>query len=118
MSPQLQESLFARYPLIFAERALGPQQTAIARGIEAPDAWYWLIDGLCAALQRSTGEREEPQIVATQVKEKLGRLRFYVRRNVSDAQRAMIELTCDFSERWGSPSPSLPSAEVASGGAS
>lgn len=63
----------------------------MGRGFEVGDGWYPLIDLLCRALQQETGCRGAPQVVACQVKEKLGSLRFRVR-HASERQRAMIAL--------------------------
>ena len=91
MDPQLDETLCARYPLIFAERHGDPASTAMCWGFEVRDAWFTLIDVLCGQLQQETDERGAPQVVANQVKEKAGGLRFHVG-DASDRQRAMIDL--------------------------
>lgn len=91
MAPELDEALCARYPLIFAERYGDPAATAMCWGFEVDDGWFTLIDVLCRELQRETDERGAPQVVATQVKQKAGTLRFHVA-SASDRQQAMIEL--------------------------
>jgi len=55
-----------------------PQQSCMAWGICTGDGWYWLIDNLCLQLQHDTDVNDQPQVVASQVKEKFGGLRFYV----------------------------------------
>ena len=47
-------------------------------GFACDDGWFTLIDTLCAKLQAHTDLNGAPQVVATQVKEKYGELRFYV----------------------------------------
>lgn len=110
MDTELQEQLFQRYPAIFAERTLPDTETAMCRGIEAGNGWFHLIDGLCARLQWETDHNGAPQVVATQVKEKYGTLRFY-RHESSEAQSAMIELAVELSGRicdvCGSPGASV-----------
>jgi hypothetical protein len=91
LAPELDDALCARYPLIFAERHGDPATTAMCWGFEVDDRWFTLIDVLCRELQRETDERSAPQVVATQVKEKAGALRFHVE-SASDRQRAMIDL--------------------------
>lgn len=98
MDADLQEQLFQRYPAIFAERNLPDAETAMCRGIEAGNGWFHLIDGLCARLQWETDHDGAPQVVATQVKEKYGTLRFY-RHESSKGQNAMIELAVELSGR-------------------
>ena len=46
-------------------------------GFSCGDGWYLLIDRLCSSLQWDTDTNKYPQVVATQVKEKYGTLRFY-----------------------------------------
>lgn len=91
MNPKLDEALCERYPLIFAQRHGDPAATAMCRGFEVDDGWFTLIDILCRELQRETDERRAPQIIARQVKDKMGELRFHVA-NASDRQRGMIDL--------------------------
>ena len=73
MKPELQMQLFKNYPSIFAERDLTIEQSCMAWGIECGDGWYDLIDKLCSDLIKLN-----PSVVAMQVKEKFGGLRFYV----------------------------------------
>lgn len=80
--------------------------TAMCWGFAVGNGWYSLIDVLCEELQRDTDHQGAPQVVATQVKEKYGGLRFYVE-GATDRQSAMIEVvealsyrTC---EECGSP---------------
>jgi len=98
MDAGIQMQLFERYPAIFAERALPETETAMCHGINAGNGWFQLIDGLCARLQWETDHNDAPQVVATQVKEKLGTLRFY-RRTASERQLGMIDLATELSGR-------------------
>lgn len=98
MDADLQEQLYHRYPLIFQERGLPMAETAMCWGIATGNGWCHLIDGLCAQLQRETDQHGAPQIVATQVKEKLGSLRFHTR-EANDRQSAMIDLARELSQR-------------------
>ena len=66
-----------------------PQESCMAWGIECGDGWYWLINELCKMLQWDIDNNEQPQIVAAQVKEKFGGLRFYINSG-TDKQYAMI----------------------------
>lgn len=71
MNEELQKKLIEKYPTIFKEWGGDPRQTCMAWGIAVGDGWYNIIDKLCAKL--------EPQgVVAGQVKEKFGGLRFYI----------------------------------------
>jgi hypothetical protein len=101
--------LFTRYPKIFAEAQLPSEESAMGRGIECGDGWFGLIDALCQYLQETTDRGLEPQIVAIQVKEKLGGLRFYVRGSqASRSQRGAIAFAellsqqlCEICGAWG-----------------
>ena len=78
MRKELDDLLCERYPLIFAERNLSMQESCMYWGFACDDGWFTLIDTLCAKLQAHTDLNGAPQVVATQVKEKYGELRFYV----------------------------------------
>ena len=70
MKLELQNKLFEKYPNIFKNKDLPMNQTCMCWGIECGDGWYDLIDGLCSQLS--------PTVIADQVKEKYGGLRFYI----------------------------------------
>jgi hypothetical protein len=102
MSPELDKQLCDKYPKIFADRYKSVQESCMAFGIECGDGWYDILDNLCAATNRMWSTSIEidaedavkldikentyggyfaqvpaPQMVAKQVKEKFGTLRFY-----------------------------------------
>ena len=96
MKEDLDAKLVEKYPLIFANRHADMKTTAMCWGFENGDGWYNIIDQLCACVQSHIDWRnkqresllksnpynisipdEVPQVVAQQVKEKFGGLRFY-----------------------------------------
>lgn len=77
MSPELDDKLVQKYPKIFADRHGSPQSTAMCWGFECDDGWYWLIDNMCNHIQKYIDLNKVPQVIATQVKQKFGTLRFY-----------------------------------------
>ena len=89
MRKELQDKLCKKYPKIFEEVGKSPQESCMAWGLDCGDGWYWLIDNLCENLQFNTDKNDEPQVVASQVKEKFGGLRFYVN-GASDRQYSYI----------------------------
>ena len=93
MRQELDDALCAKYPAIFAERNASPQESSMHWGFACGDGWYALIDTLCGKLQHETDHNGAPQVVARQVKEKFGRLRFYVNQ-AGERQRGMIDLAC------------------------
>lgn len=129
MSPELDKKLCEKYPKIFSLRYGDMKDTAMCWGFEHDDGWYNIIDRLCANIQHHIDwshkshawnldwneknpdkprDVREPvtQVVAQQVKEKFGTLRFYydggddyVRGLVSMAE-SMTEVTC---EKCGKP---------------
>ena len=111
MRKELDEALCAKYPEIFRDRNGDMRTTAMCWGFECGDGWYNIIDGLCATIQNReyNNKRNNIQIapvVATQVKEKYGTLRFYysggddyIDGAVSMAEH-MSEVTC---EKCGAP---------------
>ena len=77
MKQELQESLFQAYPKIFARRHMSKEYTSMCYGIQCPDAWYDVIDTLCARI-KSYADQNGLICEANQVKSKFGGLRFYV----------------------------------------
>jgi hypothetical protein len=120
MKQELDNLLCERYPEIFAERNLDMTETCMCWGFECGDGWFDILDRLCATIQHHIDWRnrqradllennphnlpipeEIPQVVAEQVKEKFGTLRFYYRGGddyvsglVSMAE-AITEFTCE-----------------------
>ena len=99
MKLELQKELATKYPKIFRNVGGDPMVTCMAHGIQCNDGWYDLLDSLCYRISihctaQNTryivetqpskradvveGDPEYVQVVAAQVKEKLGELRFYV----------------------------------------
>lgn len=87
MSPELATRLHARYPLIF---------THLPR-LSCGNGWFDLIDKLCESLQNMT-QNGGRQVVAYQVKEKFGGLRFYTSTR-NEEQEGMIQFAEAFSVR-------------------
>lgn len=75
MHQELDELLCSKYPNIFMPRAKRDQALF---GFECGDGWYRLIDAACALIQVET-HTSGHQLVASQVKQKFGGLRFYCR---------------------------------------
>lgn len=48
----------------------------MSRGFECDDGWFDIIDVLCERIQFLIDHNDRPQVVAQQVKEKFGTLRF------------------------------------------
>ena len=77
MRKELINTLYERYPAIFAEYT---QPDAEEKGykIWCGDGWFDLINTLCEQLEYWTVLRNAPQYVVLDVKEKMGALRFWV----------------------------------------
>lgn len=71
MKDELWSALYAKHPKILEGRGKPV-------GIACGEGWYTLLDELCDQLQHETDEQGAPQVVAYQIKEKLGGLRFYI----------------------------------------
>jgi len=91
MKPKLDKKLVKDFPKIFVNRYGDLHETAMCWGFDCGDGWYWLINALCSQLQWDTDKNGQPQVVASQVKEKYGTLRFYVESS-NEHQNAMISL--------------------------
>lgn len=79
MRKELDEKLVNQYPKIFSERFGDLTTTAMYWGFECGDGWYDIINNLCSKIQNYLDSNPDiPQVVARQVKEKFGGLRFYI----------------------------------------
>lgn len=88
MHEQLDAELCKRYPAIFSVNVSDTQQLF---GFECGDGWFLLIDAACALIQRYIDKTATHQMVASQVKEKFGGLRFYYRQG-SDYATSVVGL--------------------------
>ena len=89
MSPELEQKLIKKYPVIFRDAGKSEMESCMAFGCECNDGWYDILDSMCEALTYTyttgiyvNGESvvlDAPQVVAEQIKEKFGTLRFYYR---------------------------------------
>lgn len=76
MKTELQKKLFDKYPIIFQDRNKPMTETCMCWGVDTGDGWYNLIDKLCSELMYIS-KKHDVIIIADQVKEKYGTLRFY-----------------------------------------
>jgi hypothetical protein len=88
MSPELTQKLLDKYPKLFSSKQFW--------GFECGDGWYDLLDYLCGSLVTYTYGDEE--IYVDQVKEKFGRLRFYLSRE-DDVMHGMVSMAEHMSGR-------------------
>ena len=84
MSPENDKALCEAFPKIFINRNKNPKVSCMSFGFECGDGWYDVIYTLCGDIQHHIDHNLDPkvdkdstQVVATQVKEKFGGLRFY-----------------------------------------
>jgi len=78
MDRKLQNLLFEKYPKIFRQKDLTPQETCMCWGISCGDGWFDIIDKLCYQIQSYVDDTGVSQVEAAQVKSKWGGLRFYI----------------------------------------
>ena len=82
MSPDLDKNLCEQYPKIFKDKTGELNRKLTSWGFSCGDGWYNIINLLCANIQshidwQNKQDKKVPQVVALQVKEKFGTLRFY-----------------------------------------
>ncbi len=115
MNKELDDLLSQRYAKIFVNRNRPVQESAMGWGITCGDGWFDLLDTLCACLQDHTDNNDGPQVVAMQIKEKWGALRFY-EEHADEKQLGMIEMAVAFSahlcEQCGKPGQLLRQART------
>lgn len=102
MTPELEQTLYDKYPAIFELRNGSKPIEPISFGIECGDGWYNIILALCESIDgelqhnersiryaekhgKTPPERIGP-IHIEQVKEKFGELRFYVYQTTPDIE--------------------------------
>ena len=103
MTPDLDRLLCARYPQIFARRNLPMDKSCMFFGFPG-NGWFDLIDVLSERLQFWTDRRHAPQVIAEQVKEKLGLLEVYVDAanrddHITGEQKGMIRMASAMSAK-------------------
>lgn len=80
-----EDRLVQQYPTIFRDWRGDPQQTCMAWGLETPHGWWAVLETACAEITAECARvnAKHPDagfcVVAEQVKEKFGTLRFYYR---------------------------------------
>ena len=105
MREELDKKLCEKYPDIFRDRHAPITETPMGFGFECGDGWYDLIDALCKKIQHHVDweskypkphEENIEQVVAIQVKEKFGGLRFYCDGG-DDITRGMVSMAEEMS---------------------
>ncbi len=76
MDKKLEEKLVERYPIVFKDYGGDIRRTCMGWGMSCGDGWFQLIDKLCEDITNLIGDKDI-KVIATQVKEKFGGLRFY-----------------------------------------
>lgn len=116
MSPELDRKLVAAYPMLYKQRHLPASETCMYWGFSCDDGWYDLLNECSAKLEELNKTLpEDSRIVAMQVKEKFGGLRFYAKggtKEVADAMNAAIReaegksyKTCEYCGKVGEERP-------------
>ena len=127
MNQELDKKLCTKYPLIFANRHGSVMETLMCWGFDCGDGWYDLLEILSEALTytyttsievdeedgkiigikpyewnnekpRYFYQVEPPTVIATQVKEKFGSLRFYYQLEFSETNKALSEKYAELKE--------------------
>lgn len=102
MSPELEQKLKEKYPILFKDTEKSVQQSCMAFGCEHGDGWYKILDELCEYITKLSKQQDllklkkefhtkenygflylqRPTITFSQVKEKFGMLRIYWHSNM------------------------------------
>lgn len=119
MKEELELELVKKYPKILRDYKGDMMTTCMAWGMECDDGYYNLLDECMAKLNYfcklcSTPDNEVG-VIATQIKEKYGRLCFYydvygadevqysIIEDIIDTAERKSEHTCEISGEWGEP---------------
>lgn len=105
MNAENTKYLFDTYPILYRDRNRPMQQSLMCFGFEHGDGWFKLIDELSKKLEILNNEPACPYyIIAVQVKEKFGGLRFYTHLERKDGRPEFDTLTDEEKESerlWG-----------------
>lgn len=77
MKAELDKLLCELHPKIFELRGSNVERSTMEWGFECGDGWFHLLDELCTHVQKHVDQQGIKQVVARQVKQKYGELRFY-----------------------------------------
>jgi hypothetical protein len=82
MKQKLELKLVQKYPKILKDYKGDPMQTCMSWGVDTSDGWYKLLDKCMEKLQYfcdfCSKDGREVKVIARQIKEKFGTLRFYI----------------------------------------
>ena len=82
MRSDLENIIYSKYPKLFLEKDLSPQETCMCWGLACGEGWFDLIDNLCMQIKKHS-EREKKtdslyeDVIVKQVKTKFNMLCFY-----------------------------------------
>lgn len=76
MDERLEQILVKRYPMMFRDYRGDMTKTCMAWGMSCGDGWFSLLDEMCHKITTMT-KKTDTEVIAHQVKEKFGSLRFY-----------------------------------------
>jgi len=76
MKEELELKLVQKYPILFQDYGGDMRQTCMHWGLACGDGWYNILETLCQKLDSITANKDV-KVIADQVKEKFGGLRFY-----------------------------------------
>ena len=78
MTPKLDKKLVKDFPILYQQRHSDMSKTAMCWGFECGDGWEPLIRKLSEKIETYNKENPGSPVIAVQVKEKFGGLRFYI----------------------------------------
>lgn len=84
MSPEKTEKLFEEFPILYQGHKKPATENLMSFGFDHGDGWYEPIRKLSAFIEEYNKLHPETPVIAFQVKEKFGTLRFYVEGNAAD----------------------------------
>jgi hypothetical protein len=96
MKDALEQALINRFPNLYRDCYKDPKTSCMSWGFECGDGWYGLIYNLSVALEQVQRELDAEGagevIVAEQVKEKFGTIRFYTSHDGLDRVHELIRM--------------------------
>jgi len=91
MRKDLTDKLSEDFPVLYAGRKMSLTENLMPFGFECGDGWYEPIRKLSAKIEEYNKEHPKEPVIAMQVKEKFGGLRFYLVTRAPDVVHGWIE---------------------------
>lgn len=86
-----EQDIISKYPILYQNYAMPPSSSPMCFGFECGKGWLGIIDELSSKIEAWNKVNLDSPVIAQQVKEKFGGLRFYANCSVKEVDQWIIE---------------------------